>query len=70
MIRDFADNDITASENPSLIPLIYEGKNLYDGWQLTFDVDVPNTIINICVDFLSQEDGGLILQEDNGKIIT
>ena len=58
MIRDFADNDITASENPSLIPLIYEGKNLYDGWQLTFDVDVPNTIINICVDFLSQEDGG------------
>ena len=49
MIRDFADNNITASESPTLIPLIYEGKNLYDGWQLTFDVDVPNTIINICV---------------------
>jgi|TARA_R110000822_G_scaffold240792_4_gene370171 hypothetical protein len=49
MIRDFADNNITASESPTLIPLIYEGKNIYDGWQLSFDVDIPNTTINICV---------------------
>ena len=48
MIRDFADNNITASEAPTLIPIIYEGKNIYDGWTLTFDVDVPNTTIALC----------------------
>jgi len=50
MIKDFADNDITASETPTLLPLIYEGKNVYDGWQLTFDADMPNTIISLCDD--------------------
>lgn len=48
MIRDFADNNITASESPTLNPIIYSGKNIYDGWTLTFDVDVPNTTISLC----------------------
>ena len=48
MIKDFADNNITASETPSFDKIAYEGTNIYDGWQLTFDVDVPNTDISLC----------------------
>tara|TARA_R110001592_G_scaffold156975_2_gene387755 strand:+ start:434 stop:895 length:462 start_codon:yes stop_codon:yes gene_type:complete len=48
MVKDFANNNITASIDPTIDPIIYEGKNIYDGWRLTFDVDVPNTDINLC----------------------
>ena len=48
MVKDFANNNITASTDPTIDPIIYEGKNIYDGWRLTFDVDVPNTDINLC----------------------
>jgi len=48
MVRDFADNNITASEAPTLTPIVYAGKNIYDGWSLSFDVDIPNTTIDIC----------------------
>jgi hypothetical protein len=48
MVRDFADNNITASEDPTLTPIIYEGENIYDGWTLTMDIDVPNTTISLC----------------------
>ena len=48
MIKDFADNNITASESPTFDKITYEGTNIYDGWQLTFDVDVPNTTISLC----------------------
>ncbi len=48
MIRDFADNNITASENPQGDPILHAGKNIYDGWVLPFSVDVPNTEISLC----------------------
>lgn len=48
MRRDFANNDITASENPSLEPLIYDEKNILDGWALTFTIELPNTTLNLC----------------------
>ena len=48
MVRDFASNNITAGENPTLDPIIYEGTNIHDGWRLTFEVDVPNTTISLC----------------------
>ena len=48
MNRDFDDNDITASDNPTLTPLEGEGANIYDGWLMTFDVDLPNTTLNLC----------------------
>lgn len=48
MYRDYNDNNITASENPSLEPVYYSGKNVYDGWVLTFDVELPNTTLNLC----------------------
>lgn len=48
MYRDFEDNNITASENPTLEIVSYEYKNLLDGWILTFTIEVPNTTINLC----------------------
>ena len=48
MYRDFEDNNITASENPSLLPWYEDSKNLLDGWIMTFDVQVPNTTISLC----------------------
>ena len=46
--KDFNDNNIKADENPSLAPLFEERTNLLDGWLLTFDVELPNTTINLC----------------------
>lgn len=48
MYRDFDENNITASENPSLEPIIYDEKNILDGWVLTFTIEVPNTTLNLC----------------------
>lgn len=48
MNRDFEENNITASDNPSLDPLEGEGANIYDGWLMTFDVDLPNAELNLC----------------------
>ena len=48
MFTDFADNNITASENPTLEPQLFTRANLLDGWILTFDVEMPNTTINLC----------------------
>lgn len=52
MYQDFADNNITSSENPTLD--IIEDKttaNNIEGWNLVFEVEVPNTTINICQTF-------------------
>lgn len=48
MYRDFDENNITASENPSLEPIIYDEKNILDGWVLTFTIEVPNTTLDLC----------------------
>lgn len=48
MFKNFQDNDITASENPSLEPLFEDRTNLLDGWIMTFDVELPNTTLNLC----------------------
>lgn len=48
MLKDFEENDITASENPSLEQFTESRKNLLDGWIMSFDVDVPNIDINLC----------------------
>jgi len=52
MFRDFAENNITASENPVLN--IIEDKtttNNIEGWNLVFEVEVPNTTLNLCQTF-------------------
>lgn len=48
MYRDFESNDITSSENPPLTKITYSGVNLLDGWELTFDVELPNTTLSLC----------------------
>jgi hypothetical protein len=48
MIKDFEENNITASEQPTLEIQTLTRKNLLDGWIMTFQVDVPNTLISLC----------------------
>lgn len=48
MYRDFEENNITASENPSFELGYFERAKLLDGVILSFDVEVPNTTINLC----------------------
>jgi len=48
MYRDFEDNNITASEAPTFEKITLEGANLLDGWELSFDVELPNTTLNLC----------------------
>jgi len=48
MYTDFEQNNITASENPSLEIYSFVRSNTLDGWILSFDVEVPNTTINLC----------------------
>ena len=48
MLKDFDKRDITASENPTLSKISFEGTNLYDGWDLSLDVELPNTTLNLC----------------------
>lgn len=48
MLRDFEDNNITASENPSLLKSSGTEKNVLDGWVMSFQVEVPNININLC----------------------
>jgi hypothetical protein len=48
MYKDFGENNITSSENPSFEAVTEYGKNYLDGWIITFDVEMPNTTINLC----------------------
>lgn len=48
MINDFEENNITASESPVLEICTEEKENILDGWIMTFDVEAPNTEINLC----------------------
>lgn len=48
MYRDFSENNITASENPELNKITYAHQNTLDGWELNFEVELPNTTINLC----------------------
>jgi len=48
MNRDFNNNNITASDAPTLDAITFSKKNLLDGWVMTFDVEMPNTTIALC----------------------
>jgi hypothetical protein len=50
MYRDFNDVGITASESPTLEPMIMADKNLLDGWIIDFTIEVPNSMLNLCND--------------------
>ena len=48
MHRDFIDNDITASDSPSLEQVTFSDKNLLDGWQMTMQVEMPIEEVKLC----------------------
>jgi hypothetical protein len=48
MYVDFEAKNITASENPTFEIQTFTRRNLLDGWILTFEVEMPNEIINLC----------------------
>jgi len=48
MLTDFEKTNITASENPTLEIVTFDRANVLDGWILTFQVEIPNTTINLC----------------------
>ena len=50
MHRDFAKNNITASDNPNLEMITYSDKNLLDGWSIDFTVEMPTSGVNLCVE--------------------
>lgn len=48
MFVDFERNNITASENPVFSAITFGTQKLLDGWLLTFDVEMPNTELDLC----------------------
>jgi hypothetical protein len=48
MQKDFEENNITSSENPTFEIGRLQHANLLDGVSISFDVIVPNTNINLC----------------------
>ena len=48
LYKNWEDNNITASDAPTLEPIMGDGKNIYDGWLMQFDVDLPNTVLSLC----------------------
>ncbi len=48
MWTDFEKTNLTASENPTFELGSFEGSKLLDGARLTFTVETPNTIIDLC----------------------
>lgn len=49
MLYGFEDNNITASENPKALKRKnVQDKNNLEGWQLSFQVTMPNTALDLC----------------------
>ena len=48
MHRDFANNNITASDSPSLTQITYSDKNLLDGWDMSLSVEMPIDETSFC----------------------
>ncbi|WP_136465520.1 hypothetical protein [Flagellimonas onchidii] len=46
-ITKFGD-DVTIVNEPTPEPRIYQHENLLDGWQMTLELETPNTEISVC----------------------
>ena len=46
--RDFEDNNITASDSPTLTQITYSDKNLLDGWDMSLEVEMPIDETSFC----------------------
>ena len=42
--RDYSRENITASDSPSITQIEFEGVNLMDGWEITFQVEMPMSV--------------------------
>jgi len=42
--RDYSRENITASDNPAITQIEFEGMNLMDGWSITFQVEMPMNV--------------------------
>jgi len=47
--RDFINNNVTASENPEFTKITFSDKNLLDGWEIKFSVEMPISEFDICL---------------------
>jgi len=48
MLQDFEEQNIRVDETATLISIKEWGKNLLDGWSMTFTIELPNTTISLC----------------------
>ena len=48
MHRDFENNNITASDSPTLTQITYSDKNLLDGWDMSLEVEMPIDETSFC----------------------
>tara|TARA_R110002050_G_scaffold300506_2_gene470220 strand:+ start:392 stop:868 length:477 start_codon:yes stop_codon:yes gene_type:complete len=48
MNRDFAENNITASDNPTFRQIQHQRLNVVDGWELSFQVEMPMDGAGLC----------------------
>lgn len=48
MVKDTLNTDITIENVTPVVPVIYAHKNLLDGWQQTWTIDVPDTLTTVC----------------------
>lgn len=48
MLQDFEEQNIRVDETATLISIKEWGKNLLDGWAMTFTIELPNTTISLC----------------------
>ena len=48
MVKDTLNTDITIESASPAIPVIYAHKNLLDGWQQTWTIDVPDKLTTVC----------------------
>ena len=48
LLEDFTDQNIRVEESASLDQVTEWNKNLIDGWLMTFSIELPNNVIDIC----------------------
>jgi len=57
MFRDWGKNGIVASENPSIERIEYRGKSVLDGWEIDFQLELPNNKLSLCEAFYPTNEG-------------
>lgn len=49
MHRDFLSNNITSSDAPTLTKMTDVEKNRLDGWEMSFDIEMPYNDLDLCL---------------------